>query len=205
MPRSNAAWDSKRLFRPSLRIAATPPNSVHSGCRAFFIRPSALYNVANTHRGLNRVLMFPDSNNQPSPGVQQELRLSVPFNVPQNLGSPEICSDSGRTIVQRTAVPEAAIHHHRDFRPNEDDICCSRNTPFRPTIQTIAEARLRQFPPQRELWPSTTVTHLGHAEADDGSWFRHILTASRARFYLMETLNSPHANRSPVPAGLTLQ
>jgi len=114
-----------------------------------------------TRRG-PRILMLPDPYDPPTRRSQSSVRVSIPAAVLRELGSPErsIRLRAGR--VQRTAVPEATIHEHRDARRPEDDVRLATHAGDDAAMDAEPQPETVKFRPEFELWsciPPTSRTH----------------------------------------------
>ena len=89
--------------------------------------------------------MFPDTNHFPAAFAQRGIDAAVPGLVAGDLGQPEGGAGLGAGPVLRTTVPETAVHKHRQFEFQKNEVRFARElgaTP--PTDDSIRSKNLDQ-------------------------------------------------------------
>lgn len=93
-------------------------------------------------RGLARILVLPDSLDEPSGLGEVLVGVDVPFLVALDLVGPVPTVGSvNPSPVVRATMPEASIDEDRDALPTEDDVCSATELGDRANVHPVAEAR----------------------------------------------------------------
>jgi hypothetical protein len=86
------------------------------------------------------ILVLPDPHNRP-PGLPEPLvGLPVPFDVPGQLRSPPTAVRPGLGSVDRTGMPEAAVHHHDNPGGSEHQVGGSSEPRHRSLVQSVSQS-----------------------------------------------------------------
>ena len=72
--------------------------------------------VGDAYRGFRGRLVLPDTHRKPSGRREQGIGPGISPLVVADLGGPVPSVGRQRSAVDRTAMPEAPIHEHSDFR-----------------------------------------------------------------------------------------
>lgn len=107
---------------------------------------------ADRRGALENVLVFPEPEDVPASLMQLSIDPTVSFKVGSEFLLPPLSVVPRDRAVLRTAVPEAAVHEHGDFRWPEGDIGSTTHPWQYFLIDTEAEPHPVQFRTQLDFW-----------------------------------------------------
>lgn len=102
-------------------------------------------------RGLGRILVLPDADHRLAEILQMSAGLPVAFLVPSKLVRPPELVVRRPRRVDRTDVPEAAVHEDCDLRAREDDIRSASRQPRKGALDAEPSTAGVHHPAQRDF------------------------------------------------------
>lgn len=97
------------------------------------------------------VLVLPHAKHGPSEGAEMAVCVTVPLDVARELGTPPRGVRSGRCLVLRASVPEAAVDEDRDLRAGEQDIRPTSRHAWQGVVDSVPEPQPMKLPTQEQL------------------------------------------------------
>jgi hypothetical protein len=103
-------------------------------------------------RRIDRILVFPDSQDCPSCIGQSPIRIAITPEIRIQLLFPPIAICFGPSSMNGTPMPKASVDENRHPRSRKEQICGS-TTPYdwQPSINAIAQPCRVQHSPQTKL------------------------------------------------------
>jgi DNA (cytosine-5)-methyltransferase 1 len=108
-------------------------------------------------------LVLPDPKYRPAGGGQQRVGLSVSTAIAGYLSSPILSVSAGGRVMNRTSVPEASIHEHRDSLTREEDVSGAPYSSNRPSIDKVSKTSSVDRASDRHLGGGVSSLVAAHA------------------------------------------